>query len=81
LIWFSTAVDISDSHIKISSIVRIEKGQISEKFLKNPLVLLKHLSFTVYFINKDGEEDTLCLTCKDEYEFDFWIAGLKALHY
>jgi hypothetical protein len=43
------------------------------------LPLLKHLSFSIYYTDKDGEEDSLDLTCKDEYEYDFWFAAIKAL--
>jgi len=49
--------------------------------MRNPLNGLRHLSFSLYFTNKEGEPATLDLTCKDEYEFDFWVAGLKALWY
>lgn len=42
---------------------------------------LKHLSFSLYYIDSEGEIDTLDLTCKDEYEFDFVVAAFKALLY
>lgn len=48
--------------------------------MKRPLKGLRHLSLSLYYNTKKGR-DSLDLTCKDEYEFDFIVAGLKALVY
>ena len=83
IIWYSSSHTIDHSIIKIASIEKLEIGQKSVKFLKHPLKGLKHLSFSLYYKNPKlkGGVDTLDLTCKDEYEFDFWIAGFKAILY
>ena len=38
--------------------------------------MLEHLSFSIYYNDK-----TLDLTCKNENEFDLWVAGCRALFY
>merc|ERR1719428_2746397 len=38
--------------------------------------MLEHLSFSL--VHSNGQK-TLDLTCKDEFEFDHWITGLKAI--
>lgn len=83
IIWYSSTFDISNSVIRLSSVERIEIGQKSVKFLKHPLRGLKHLSFSLYYRCPDvkGGIDTLDLTCKDEYEFDYWVTGIKAILY
>jgi len=40
------------------------------------LPMLEHLSFSL--VHSNGQK-TLDLTCKDEFEFDHWITGLKAI--
>lgn len=42
---------------------------------------MRHLSFSLYYLDSEGELDTLDLTCKDEYEFDFVVTTFKALLY
>ena len=49
--------------------------------MRNPLNGLKHLSFSLFYIDAEGNYDTLDLTCKDEYEFDFVITAFKALQF
>merc|ERR1712232_1545201 len=48
-------------------------------FLHYRLPMLEHLSFSLCYGNKGSK--TLDLTCKDEFEFDMWVTGLKALFY
>merc|ERR1711920_722050 len=40
---------------------------------------LEHLSFSLVYGPKGSK--TLDLTCKDEFEFDHWVTGLKAVFY
>merc|ERR1711920_1138264 len=40
---------------------------------------LEHLSFSLVYGPKGAK--TLDLTCKDEFEFDHWVTGLKAIFY
>merc|ERR1719389_148040 len=39
--------------------------------------MLEHLSFSLVY----GKNKSLDLTCKDEFEFDLWVTGLKAIFY
>merc|ERR1719389_1593787 len=39
--------------------------------------MLEHLSFSLVY----GKNKSLDLTCKDEFEFDHWVTGLKAIFY
>merc|ERR1719486_425207 len=41
--------------------------------------MLEHLSFSLVYGSKGSK--TLDLTCKDEFEFDHWVTGLKAVFY
>merc|ERR1719293_507204 len=41
--------------------------------------MLEHLSFSLVHGPKGSK--TLDLTCKDEFEFDHWVTGLKAIFY
>jgi len=43
------------------------------------LPMLEHLSFSIIYGPKGTK--TLDLTCKDEFEFDHWVTGLKAIFY
>lgn len=47
-----------------------------------PLPSLNHLSFSVH-VKPSNKKDvvTFDLTAKDEYEFDLWVTGIKALNY
>ena len=41
---------------------------------------LSHLTFNLKYAEKASKSyKTLTLSCKDEYEFDLWVAGLKAV--
>merc|ERR1711953_1235393 len=41
--------------------------------------MLEHLSFSLVYGPKGSK--TLDLTCKDEFEYDHWVTGLKAIFY
>jgi len=54
-------------------------GQTTQVFLHYRLPMLEHLSFSLVYGPKASK--TLDLTCKDEFEFDHWVTGLKAIFY
>lgn len=70
-------------------------GQKSTTFAGYRIPALQHLSFSLVFKNDGDpleyatvlelpgffadEARTLDVTCKDEFEFDVWITGLKSL--
>ena len=52
------------------------------KFQNYPLPLLEHLSLSIYYVDhRNGKGDVLDIIFKDEYEYDMWLAGLRALVY
>lgn len=80
LIYFSEVKNISESFVRIADAVKLQLGQKSAKFKNHPIPKLEHLSFSIYYHDKDFNKiKTLDLTCKDEYEFDLWVTGIKAL--
>lgn len=76
LLWFTDNPDSSKSSVDFREVTRIVTGQTSETFRKHRIPMLEHLSFTIYYKEKD-----LNITCKDEKEFDLWVLGCKALFY
>lgn len=76
LIWYSGNKDYLTSVVDLRQIEDIKTGQRSDTFKKYPIPALDHLSFSIYYDKK-----TLDITCKDEKEFDLWVAGCKAIFY
>jgi hypothetical protein len=76
LIWYTARKSHKETKILFSEVTEVKVGQSSPAFLKYPLPLLQHLSFSIYTPRR-----TLDLTCKDEKEFDLWVAGCKALFF
>lgn len=76
LIWYSGSKDALNSSIDMRQILEIKTGQRSDTFRKYPIPALEHLSFSIYY-----DKRTLDITCKDEKEFDLWVAGCKAVFY
>lgn len=76
LVWYSGAKRKEDSVIHLETITEIRLGQTTPVFLNYRLPMLEHLSFSLVYGKK-----TLDLTCKDEFEFDHWVTGLKAIIY
>merc|ERR1719230_52550 len=70
---------MEDSVIHIDQVHEIRLGQTTPVFLNYRLPMLEHLSFSLIY-GPHGSK-TLDLTCKDEFEFDIWVTGLKALIY
>lgn len=62
--------------------MNITYGQQTENFMAYPLPSLNHLSFSVH-VKPSGKKEVLTfdMTAKDEFEFDLWITGIKALNY
>eukprot|EP00397_Hematodinium_sp_SG-2012_P005415 GEMP01005435.1.p1 GENE.GEMP01005435.1~~GEMP01005435.1.p1 ORF type:complete len:782 (+),score=170.50 GEMP01005435.1:132-2477(+) len=77
LLWYSGAKRKEDSVINIDTVEEIMLGQQTPVFSNYRLPMLEHLSFSIKHLN--GK--TLDITCKDEFEFDHWVTGLKALLY
>jgi len=76
LLWYSGAKRKKDSVIIMDTVEEILLGQQTATFNNYRLPMLEHLSFSIQHNGK-----TLDLTCKDEFEFDHWVTGLKALLY
>jgi hypothetical protein len=79
LVWYSGAKRKEDSVIQLDEIAEIRLGQTTPVFLHYRLPMLEHLSFSLAYGPKGTK--TLDLTCKDEFEFDLWVTGLKAVFY
>jgi len=79
LIWYSGAKRKEDSMVNLDEVVEIKLGQQTAVFLHYRLPMLEHLSFSIIYGPKGTK--TLDLTCKDEFEFDHWVTGLKAIFY
>lgn len=78
LLWYTANKSKHDSLVRINEIEELCIGQVTSAFKKYPLPLLQHLSFSINY-SSNGRSRSLDLTCKDEAEFDLWVAGLKAL--
>jgi hypothetical protein len=79
LIWYSGAKRKEDSVVHIDEVAEIRLGQTTPVFLHYRLPMLEHLSFSLVHGHKGSK--TIDLTCKDEFEFDMWVTGLKALFF
>merc|ERR1712113_252417 len=79
LVWYSGAKRKEDSVVQLDEVTEIRLGQTTPVFLHYRLPMLEHLSFSLVYGPKGSK--TLDLTCKDEFEFDHWITGLKAVFY
>merc|ERR1719454_18329 len=79
LVWYSGAKRKEDSVVNLEEVVEIRLGQSTPNFLHYRLPVLEHLSFSLVYGPKGSK--TLDLTCKDEFEFDHWVTGLKAIFY
>lgn len=79
LVWYSGAKRKEDSVVQLDEVVEIRLGQTTPVFLHYRLPMLEHLSFSLVY-GANGSK-TLDLTCKDEFEFDHWVTGLKAIFY
>lgn len=79
LVWYSGAKRKEDSVVNLDEIIEIKLGQQTPVFLHYRLPMLEHLSFSLVYGSKGTK--TLDLTCKDEFEFDHWVTGLKAIFY
>eukprot|EP00927_Polykrikos_kofoidii_P027215 TRINITY_DN24027_c0_g1_i1.p1 TRINITY_DN24027_c0_g1~~TRINITY_DN24027_c0_g1_i1.p1 ORF type:complete len:797 (+),score=206.68 TRINITY_DN24027_c0_g1_i1:93-2393(+) len=81
LVWYSGAKRKEDSVIQLDEVTEIRLGQTTPVFLHYRLPMLEHLSFSLVYGGKGVVQKTLDLTCKDEFEFDHWVTGLKAVFY
>merc|ERR1719389_1658744 len=79
LVWYSGAKRKDDSVVQLDEVSEIRLGQTTPVFLHYRLPMLEHLSFSLVY-GKNGNK-SLDLTCKDEFEFDLWVTGLKAIFY
>jgi len=79
LIWYSGNKDKDKSVVRLEEVTEIRLGQTTKVFSHYRLPMLEHLSFSLVIGPKESK--TLDLTCKDEFEFDHWVTGLKACFY
>jgi len=79
LIWYSGNKQKDSSVVQLDEVTEIRLGQTTKMFTAYPLPMLEHLSFSLVYGSKGSK--TLDLTCKDEFEFDHWMTGLKACFY
>merc|ERR1712232_1001535 len=79
LVWYSGAKRKEDSVVHLDEVAEIRLGQTTPVFLHYRLPMLEHLSFSLVYGPKGSK--TLDLTCKDEFEFDHWVTGLKAIFF
>lgn len=79
LIWYSGNKHKENSVVQLDEVTEIRLGQTTKTFSAYRLPMLEHLSFSLVHGPKGSK--TLDLTCKDEFEFDHWVTGLKASLY
>jgi hypothetical protein len=79
LIWYSGNKQKENSVVQLDEVTEIRLGQTTKVFSHYRLPMLEHLSFSLVHGPKGSK--TLDLTCKDEFEFDHWVTGLKACFY
>ncbi|KAF4666703.1 hypothetical protein FOZ61_009387 [Perkinsus olseni] len=77
---YSAGQDRKESIMSLADVCELRLGQQTPTFLKYRLPMLQHLSFSLIYKPSGSEKVTaLDLTCKDEFEYDIWLTGLKAL--
>uniref|UniRef100_A0A0G4HNF8 PH domain-containing protein n=1 Tax=Chromera velia CCMP2878 TaxID=1169474 RepID=A0A0G4HNF8_9ALVE len=79
LVWYSSK-RMADTMVNAADIHGILLGQQTKNFQHYKIPALEHLSFSILYGPPDSEK-TLDLTCKDEFEFDHWVTGMKAIIY
>ncbi|KAL8272879.1 hypothetical protein Esti_003188 [Eimeria stiedai] len=93
LIWYSASKGKEASVVHMSELQGLVIGQKSANFTGYRIPALQHLSFSLVFRGEDNpaafsielpdicleNARTLDLTCKDEFEFDSWVTGCKAV--
>merc|ERR1719277_1013537 len=79
LVWYSGNKHKENSVVQLDEVTEIRLGQTTKTFSAYKLPMLEHLSFSLVYGPKGSK--TLDLTCKDEFEFDHWVTGLKAIFY
>ncbi|KAF4674183.1 hypothetical protein FOL47_009589 [Perkinsus chesapeaki] len=76
---YSAGLDRKECMINLSDVCELRLGQQTSTFAKYRLPMLEHLSFSLIYKVPEGETSALDITCKDEFEYDAWLTGLKAL--
>ncbi|KAF4737451.1 hypothetical protein FOZ62_003063, partial [Perkinsus olseni] len=77
---YSAGQDRKESMMFLADVCELRLGQQTPTFLEYRLPMLQHLSFSLIYKPSGSEQVTaLDLTCKDEFEYDIWLTGLKAL--
>ncbi|KAF4744124.1 hypothetical protein FOZ63_002594, partial [Perkinsus olseni] len=80
LLWYSAGQDRKESMMSLADVCELRLGQRTSTFLKYRLPMLQHLSFSLIYKPSGSKQVTaLDLTCKDEFVYDIWLTGLKAL--
>lgn len=78
-IMWSKKSTMSDERIPIRSIMRVQEGQSTETFKKDPKKPAEHLSWSIVWRNGAGEEQTYDLICCRLSDQLCWVAGLRQL--
>eukprot|EP00923_Selenidium_pygospionis_P055330 GHVN01096447.1.p1 GENE.GHVN01096447.1~~GHVN01096447.1.p1 ORF type:complete len:1515 (+),score=381.55 GHVN01096447.1:45-4589(+) len=76
--WFTAKKAQEKATVMLHEVTEISLGQQTPIFKRCPIPVLSHLSFSLIY---GPQRMSLDLTCKDEHEYDMWIAGLKAVVY
>ncbi|OEH74345.1 chromosome condensation regulator related protein [Cyclospora cayetanensis] len=95
LLWYSASKGKDASMVHMGDLEGLVLGQKSVTFGGYRIPTLSHLSFSLVFRDGEPsrayaetlllpdatleEARTLDLTCKDEFEFDAWVTGCKAI--
>lgn len=78
VIWSKKSANMEEA-IPIRSIQRIHEGQSTQTFQKDPKKGVEHLSFSIVWSNKQGEEEVFDLICCRQTDTICWVRGLRAL--
>jgi len=82
ILWHSRKKNEENTEIYVEDMIKLVEGQTSDVFKKNKAYtrdLPNHLSFTIYYLTKEGVEKSLDLVCKDHEEYFTFVHGLKWL--
>merc|ERR1711964_632166 len=78
VVWSKKSAGVEES-IPIRSIQRIHDGQSTKTFQKDAKKGLEHLSFSIVWTNKQGEEETFDLICCRASDAVCWVKGIRTL--
>jgi hypothetical protein len=78
VLWSKKSAGVEE-RIPIQSIQRIHEGQSTKSFQTDAKKGLEHLSFSIVWTNKQGEEEVFDLICCRQSDAICWMRGIRTL--